>query len=169
MADAENPLKQRIVALEEANRQLQKREETLKEVIRRKDEFLVLLAHELRNPLAPLRNALEVLKLSDGGSPIVVKSRALMERQVAQLSRMLDDLLDVSRLLSGKITICSERLDLARLVRIVAESHRPAFVQAGLELAAETPEVPIWVSGDATRLTQAIAQLLHNAGKFTDR
>lgn len=82
---------------------------------------------------------------------------------------MVDDLFDVPRLLDGKVPLCSERLDLARLARVALEDHRPAFAQAGLDLAVETPEVPVWVTGDPTRLTQVIDKLLLNARKFTER
>jgi signal transduction histidine kinase len=168
-AQLESRVQERTADLEEANQRLKKSEEALKEAGRRKDEFLMMLAHELRNPLAPLRNALEVLKLSSGDGPAVEKIRAMMERQVSHLGRMVNGFLDVSRLIGGKVTLRSERLDLARLVRVAAEDQRPAFKEAGLDLAVDAPEVPLWVTGDPTRLTQVIDNLLHNARKFTER
>lgn len=155
MPGSTNSLQERIAALEEANR--------------RKDELLMLLAYELRSPLAPLRNSLEVLKLCPGDPHTVEMARAMMERQVTHLSRMMDELFDVARLLGGKVTLHRERLDLARLARVVAEKQQPDFEQAGLSLLVESPEVPVWVSGDPARLTQAINNLLHNARQFTER
>ena len=168
-AQLERRVQERTAELEESNQRLRKSEEALKEASRRKDEFLMMLAHELRNPLAPLRNALEVLKLSNSDQQAVDKPRAMMERQVAHLGRMVDDLLDVSRLIGGKVILRPERLDLARLVRLAVEAHRPDVEQAGLNLFENSPEVPVWVSGDSTRLTQVIDNLLDNARKFTER
>jgi signal transduction histidine kinase len=168
-AQLEQRVQERTAALEESNCLLRKSEEAVKEASRRKDEFLMMLAHELRNPLAPLRNALQVLKLSGGDHQAIEKSRSMMERQVAHLGQIVDDLLDVSSLISGKVILRSERLDLARLVRLAAEDHRLDFEQAGLDFSVDSPEVPIWVSGDATRLTQVIDNLLSNARKFTER
>jgi len=165
----EKRVQERTAELEESNQLLRRSEEALKEANRRKDEFLMMLAHELRNPLAPLRNALEVLKLSSADHQAVEKSRAMMERQVAHLGRMVDSLLDVSRLIGGKVILRSERLDFARLVRLAVEDHRPDFEQAGLDLSVDSPEVPVWVSGDSTRLTQVIDNVLDNARKFTER
>ncbi len=140
----------------------------LKEASHRKDEFLMMLAHELRNPLAPVRNALEVLKLSSSDRLAADKARAVMERQVTHFSRLVDGLLDVSRLISNKVVLQTERLDFARLVRVAAEDQLPAFEEANLALVVETPELPVWVTGDPTRLTQVIDNLLNNARKFTD-
>jgi PAS domain S-box-containing protein len=143
-------------------------EEALREANRHKDEFLAMLAHELRNPLAPIRNALHVLKLSEAGHQAVEKARTMMERQVGHLARIVDDLLDVSRITRGKIVLRRERLDLGRLVRVVTEDDRPAFERAGITLDVAIPELPVWVMGDATRLTQVLGNLLQNALKFSD-
>jgi PAS domain S-box-containing protein len=158
-----------ITATKKAHEALRQSERSLQEASRRKDEFLMMLSHELRNPLAPVRNSLHVMNLSPGDRSSVEKARAVIERQVVHLSRMVDDLLDASRLASGQVALRLERLDLARLVRVVAEDHRPAFEQAGLSLGVQAPEVPLWVMGDPTRLTQVVGNLLQNALKFTRR
>lgn len=141
-------------------------EQALREESQRKDQYLAMLAHELRNPLAPLRNALHVLSLRN--DPATVEQlRAMMERQVEHMIRLVDDLLDVSRLQRGKITLQTERLDLAWLVRTHSQDYRPAFQEAAIRLNVETPETPVWVIGDATRLRQVLDNLFSNALKFT--
>jgi two-component system CheB/CheR fusion protein len=141
----------------------------LAEADRRKDDFLAMLAHELRSPLAPILNGLHILRLGESDPRTRDAGRAIMERQVRHLSRLIDDLLDVSRITRGKIRLQRERLDLARLARTTAEDRRPSFEQAELRLAVEVPEAPVWVSADATRLAQVLTNLLDNAVKFTDR
>ena len=123
-------------------------QEALEEANRRKDAFLAMLAHELRNPLAPLRNALHVLGQRGSADPAFAQSREMMERQVRHLARIVDDLLDVSRIIRGKIQLRPERLDLARLVRTAALDHRAVVPQAGLHLDVDVPELPVWVMGD---------------------
>ncbi len=137
------------------------------EADRRKDEFLAMLAHELRNPLAPLRNALQILALGGGDPGVTGRVRAIMDRQVTHLTRLVDDLLDVSRVTSGKVKLRPERLDLARLARQAAVDHRPAFDAKRVTLGPPLPGVPVWVSGDPTRLAQVVDNLLANALKFT--
>jgi CheY-like chemotaxis protein/nitrogen-specific signal transduction histidine kinase len=141
----------------------------LAEADRRKDEFLANLAHELRNPLAPIRNGLEILRLADADPQVREAARTLLERQVRHLTHLVDDLLDVSRIGRGKVQLQRERLDLAQVARTTAEDRRPTLEQAGLRLELELPETPVWVSGDATRLAQVLGNLLDNAVKFTDR
>jgi PAS domain S-box-containing protein len=143
-------------------------EEALKEAGRRKDEFLAMLGHELRNPLAPLRSALSILRLAAPGNPVVRQAGELMDRQVGQMARLIDDLLDVSRIARGKISLRQERCDLVPLVRAAAEDYRGVLESAALELKVVLPDQPLWVQGDPTRLAQAIGNLLHNAHKFTD-
>jgi signal transduction histidine kinase len=126
-----------------------------------------MLAHELRNPLAPIRTALYVQRLAGGQGEAGEKARDMMERQVQHLVRMVDDLLDVSRLTRGQVTLRRERVDLARLVRQGAEDHRALLEAAGLTLRLELPPTPVWVAGDRTRLAQALANVLDNARKFT--
>jgi PAS domain S-box-containing protein len=152
--------------LEEA---LQQRAEQLAEAARRKDEFLAVLSHELRNPLTPLRNALEILRLSNLSDPGAAEARDVMERQVRHLSRLVDDLLDVFRISHRKLLLRKDRLDLAQLARVVALDHRNALERAGLALELRIPERPVWVLGDSTRLSQVLGNLLGNAAKFTDR
>jgi PAS domain S-box-containing protein len=143
-------------------------EEALKEADRRKDAFLAMLAHELRNPLAPVRSAVEVLNRVGPAAPAAGQAREMIERQVGHMARLIDDLLDVSRISRGKVLLREEPLDLARLVRAAVEDHRPLLKTAGLELTVEFPEGPLPLSGDPTRLAQVVGNLLHNAAKFTD-
>jgi PAS domain S-box-containing protein len=140
----------------------------LKEGDRRKDEFLAMLAHELRNPLAPIRTAVKVLDMTEGNSPEAVRTREMIARQVAHMSRMIDDLLDVSRIARGKVELRKDRCDVVKIVRDVASDYRPSLDQGGIELSVVVPDEPLWVSGDHTRLSQIVGNLLHNAGKFTD-
>jgi signal transduction histidine kinase len=144
-------------------------EQELKEESRRKDRFLAMLAHELRNPLAPIRNAAEVLRLAGQDAVLIEKARSLIDRQVAHMARLIDDLLDVSRISQGRILIRKERVDLTELVRATVEDHRALLERAGLALVLDTPDRPLWMDGDPTRLSQALGNLLQNAIKFTDR
>jgi signal transduction histidine kinase len=151
-----------------ADAALRRQAERLQEADRRKDEFLAVMAHELRNPLAPLRNALQVLGLKGSDPATVAWAHEMMERQVQQLTRLVDDLLDVSRISQGKIILHRRRLDLARLARDAAEDRRVVITEAGLELVLDLPPGPVWVDGDPTRLAQVVGNLLQNAVKFTD-
>jgi CheY-like chemotaxis protein/two-component sensor histidine kinase len=144
-------------------------EEALKDADRRKDQWVMMLAHELRNPLAPIRTAAEVIQRSDAGGAAVEKARGVMDRQVRHLARIIEDLLDVSRLIRGRVELRPERLDLGRLARTVAGDEEPAFAAAGVRLDADLPELPVWVNADPARLTQVLDNLLHNAAKFTPR
>jgi PAS domain S-box-containing protein len=144
-------------------------EQALKDADRRKDEFLATLAHELRNPLAPLRNGLEVMKLARGNTQLVEQSRAMMERQLGQMVRLVDDLLDVSRISRGKITLHRQRVELAAVVQQAVETSRPLIDASEHELAISVPREPIYVNADVTRLAQVFANLLNNAAKYTER
>jgi len=148
--------------------QRKRAEEELRVANRRKDDFLAMLSHELRNPLAPIRNAVHILKLVSTAEPQVAQCRELIDRQVRHLSRLVDDLLDVSRISRGKIQLRRERLDLARVVRTTAEDRSATLRQLGLALELDVPECPVWIEGDATRLAQALGNLLDNSAKFTD-
>jgi PAS domain S-box-containing protein len=141
----------------------------LQESDRRKDEFLAMLGHELRNPLAPIRNAIHLLKQMEPVEPRRTRPIEIIERQVTHQVRLVDDLLDVSRISRGKIRLCLERLDLVSLVRDTSEDARSLLDAAGLNLSLELPTEPVWVEGDATRLSQVLGNLLQNAAKFTDR
>ena len=143
------------------------REEALREANRRKDDFLSMLAHELRNPLAPLGYGIHLLGLSNVSPERLARTRDMLERQVHHMSRIVDDLLDVSRITSGKLSIVRERLDLVRLVRQAVEDRRGTLEADGLAIAVDLPAEPLWVLGDATRLTQSFDNLLDNARKFT--
>jgi signal transduction histidine kinase len=158
-------LEQRV---QERTAALRAREEQLKEASRRKDEFLAMLAHELRNPLAPIRNALQIMRLADGDAAEVGQARDLMERQVHNLVRLIDDLMDVSRITRGKIVLRPERLNLATVVQSALEISRPLIEAAGHELTVELPPQPVYVQADAARLAQVLANLLNNATKYTE-
>jgi PAS domain S-box-containing protein len=148
--------------------ELRKQAEELVEADRRKDQFLAMLGHELRNPLATIANALHLSGQRQSGDPTLDRSRELIERELQQIARLTDDLLDVSRIGRGKIEIRHQRLDLAGIVRETIEARRSAVEEAGLTLGLELPPEPAWVTGDPIRLTQVLANLLQNAIKFTD-
>ena len=145
-----------------------RRAEALREADRRKDEFLATLAHELRNPLAPLRNALEILRLSPSNPVIAEKARAMMERQVNQMVRLVDDLLDVSRITTGKLAIRKTVTEMQATLRDAVETVRPFVEARKQELVLEIPPEPISVQGDRTRLSQVFSNLVNNAAKYTD-
>jgi two-component system CheB/CheR fusion protein len=140
--------------------------EDLEQAAARKDELLSMLAHELRSPLAPLRNALRVLDLRPDEES-ARQARAVMERQVEHLGRMVDDLIDVARLRLAKLDVCLERVDLRRVVDETLADRRAAVEHAGLALRSELPPDPLWVRADRMRLAQVLANLLDNAVKFT--
>jgi len=143
-------------------------EEAVRTEARRKDEFLAMLGHELRNPLAPIRYCLQVFGMPNASAAQLARTRATMERQVLHLTRLVDDLLDVSRISQGKILLRKERLDLVALVHATVEDHRGALTAAGLTLSLAPPAGSLWVDADPTRLAQAVGNVLHNAAKFTD-
>jgi PAS domain S-box-containing protein len=143
--------------------------EELRQGDRRKDEFLATLAHELRNPLAPLRNGLHIMRLAGDDPAAVEQARAMMERQLQQLVRLIDDLLDVSRITRNKLILRKERADLATVLRNAVEISRPLIEAAGHELTVTLPNEPIPVDADVTRLAQVFSNLLNNAAKYTDR
>lgn len=159
--DLERRVEERTADLSASNAALQ-------EADRRKDRFVMMLAHELRNPLAPIRTSLELLETSQTDHQVVEHARAIMARQIGHMTRIIDDLLDVSRLMRGRVELRPERLDLGRLTRTIIEDQRAAGDQAGLVLNVDLPELPVWVNADPTRLTQVIDNLLQNAVKFTD-
>ena len=148
--------------------ELKRREELLREADRRKDEFLAILAHELRNPLAPIRNSLHILRLTATHDPTAVRVGEIMERQVDHLVRLVDDLLEVSRITRGKIELRKELADIAAIVRSAVETSRPLIDAAGHQLRVSGPEEPLAVEGDPVRLAQVLANLLNNAAKYTE-
>jgi signal transduction histidine kinase/ActR/RegA family two-component response regulator len=135
---------------------------------RRKDEFLATLAHELRNPLAPLGNALAILDRDDSSAPLRRQTREMMHRQLRQLVRLIDDLLDVSRISTGRLELRMETVDLVEIVQSAVESVLPELEERGHRLTVAWP-LPVWVRGDRTRLGQVFVNLLNNAAKYTDR
>jgi CheY-like chemotaxis protein len=139
----------------------------LSEAHRRKDEFLATLAHELRNPLAPITNALEILRLKDPADSDTRWTRDVIERQVRQMTRLVDDLLDVARITRGKIALRREHVVLATIVHGAVEAARPFIEASGHQLAVSLPAAPIWLDADPTRLTQVLLNLLNNAAKYT--
>jgi signal transduction histidine kinase/CheY-like chemotaxis protein len=143
-------------------------EESLRIADLRKDEFLATLGHELRNPLAPLLTGLELLKLAEIKDPTAAKVTAVMHRQISHLVRLVDDLLEISRITRGVIELHSEPLDLASIVRSAVDTSHPALDAARHELTVELPSESIVVTGDAVRLTQVFANLLTNAAKYTN-
>jgi signal transduction histidine kinase/ActR/RegA family two-component response regulator len=150
-----------------AEEALRDQAEALKEADRRKDEFLATLAHELRNPLAPLCNALGLLHKTDDDVKTFRRVRAMMERQLRQLVHLVDDLLDVSRISCGKIQLRKQNLDLADVVHSAVEIARPVIEAGEHELTVTLPVPPLPVEGDPTRLAQVLGNLLSNAAKYT--
>ena len=147
--------------------------ENVREHDRRKDQFLAMLGHELRNPLAPIRNAVEILRHSEPRSNSATENpgeqaREMIERQVAHMTRLIDDLLDVSRIANGKIRLRKERCDLTAIVAATIDDYRSVIEQSRLELVVDIPGQPLWTQGDPTRLSQILGNLIHNAHKFTD-
>ncbi len=143
-------------------------EEALKEADRHKDEFLAMLAHELRNPLAPIRNAVEIMRRSALSDPQLIWSRDVIERQVKHLSRLVDDLLDVSRITRGNINLNREPVACTLIVSRAIETIQPLLTEQRHELILELHDEGLEVEGDLTRLTQVLGNLLNNAAKYTD-
>jgi PAS domain S-box-containing protein len=135
----------------------------------RKDGSLSMFAHELRNPLAPILTCAHLLRQTGLDPATRADCLDRLERQARYLSRLVDDMLEASRVARGRVTLRPERLDLARLTATAAGDRRPLFEKAGLALAVEVPATPVWVTGDPARLTQVVTNLLDNATKFTDR
>lgn len=152
----------------ERTNELQLREEQLRQANRRKDEFLATLAHELRNPLAPVRNAVHILKMKGRSTPEVTWASELIERQVQAMSRLIDDLMDVSRINQGKIELQRERVDLATLLADAIETTRPLIDEARHTLELVVPQGRFELEADRARLAQAFTNLLHNATKYMD-
>lgn len=142
-------------------------ERTLREADRRKDEFLATLSHELRNPLAPIRTAIEVMRLARADPEIVENARKTVERQLLHLGRITDDLLDVARITQNKVELRRERLDLRAVLQSAIEATRPLIDAHAHTLTIDLPRQPMPVDADYTRLSQAFSNLLNNAAKFT--
>ena len=142
-------------------------EQTLHEASRAKDEFLATLAHELRNPLAPIRTGLEILKKDAGNGPPSQRARGIIERQLVHMIRLIDDLLDISRITSGKIHLEKKPMALGTVIESAVETSRPGVEAGRHELELDLPAEPIRLEADFTRLAQAVANLLNNAAKYT--
>ena len=168
-------LQQANAELERANAALQgevtvrsRAEDALRQADRHKDEFLAMLAHELRNPLAPIRNAVHLMRMKPLQDPQMCLARDVIERQLSQLTRLVDDLLDVSRITRGKINLTRQPLKVSELIARAVETVEPIIQGRSQVLTVELPEQPPVVDGDCMRLTQAIANVLGNAAKYTD-
>jgi len=143
-------------------------EEALRAADQRKNEFLATLAHELRNPLAPIRNSLHVLGISTADDPATRRITEMLERQGNYMSRLVDDLLDVARITSGKIELRTEQVEIAAIVRGAVEVSKPLIDTAEVRLATTLPSQPVTVEGDPVRLTQIVGNLLNNAAKYSE-
>jgi signal transduction histidine kinase len=142
-------------------------ESAVREADQRKSEFLAVLSHELRNPLAPIRSSLYLLDRAAPGSELAARARAVLDRQTRHLARLVDDLLDVTRITRGKVELFRSRLDLRDVVRKTTDDLRSTFEERGVALRIEPAGEAAWVNGDGVRLAQALANLLQNAAKFT--
>ena len=159
--ELESRVAERTTELSQANEKL--RQEDI-----HKNEFLAVLSHELRNPLAPLRNALWLLDRSDASTHQAGRARETINRQLMHLTRLVDDLLDVTRISQGKIHLQRARLDVGELVRRTVEDHRSLFTASEVELVCRTEELPTWIHADPTRMAQVVGNLLANAARFSE-
>jgi PAS domain S-box-containing protein len=158
----------RTVAVTQDITERRRAEEALRAADRRKDEFLALLGHELRNPLAGIASGVELLNLIGGGEPDAVETRAILDRQVTQMRHLIDDLLDVSRITRGKIALRRETLNLVELVQNCINDQLRTPAAQTHSVRTQLPADALWVDGDSTRLSQVVTNLIHNALKFTD-
>jgi len=173
--ELERRVQERTVELAEANHLLQSEitvrkqaEEALRQADRRKDEFLATLAHELRNPLAPIRNAIEIMRLGKAVPQAVDRGREIMERQVAHMVRLIDDLLDISRITRGKIELRLAAVELNSIIDGAIEGSKPLVAIGKHHLVVDVPNEPIVIEADFTRLTQVLINLINNAAKYSD-
>ena len=148
-------------------RRLEEALATLRDADRRKDEFLSMLSHELRNPLAPIRYSVHLLNRVEPASDTAVYARQVIERQTEHLTRLIDDLLDVTRIARGKVDIARAPVNIADVARRAADDLRPVFAERGIAMSLDIPPQMAWVVGDETRIAQVLANLLDNAAKFT--
>jgi signal transduction histidine kinase len=155
--------------LTQAKERLERAQQALRDADESKNEFLAMVSHELRNPLAPISNSLQVLELAPGDGEAARAARAVIGRQVAQLVRLVDDLLDITRVSRQKLRLSRERIELGELVRRAVEDHRTLFAAAGVGLELRPAEADVHLEADASRLSQVVGNLLQNAVKFTPR
>jgi PAS domain S-box-containing protein len=158
-----------ITARKQAEEALRESEAALQEADRQKNRFLAMLSHELRNPLAPIRNGLYILERAAPGGEQARRAQAILHRQIGQMTWLIDDLLDVTRIAHGKITLRRERLELDELAHRAVEDHQAIFAKSGVRLEALPAPAEVPVDGDRVRLAQVISNLLQNAAKFTPR
>jgi PAS domain S-box-containing protein len=154
--------------LREMAEALRQRNDELLDAGRRKDEFLATLAHELRNPLAPIRNSLEIMRLKGEDPVLAQQAHDMMERQLSQLVRLIDDLLDLSRISHNRLQLRKHVVTLAEVLASAVETSRPLIDERGHELIVDLPDAPVWVHADLTRLAQVFVNLLNNAAKYTE-
>jgi signal transduction histidine kinase len=152
----------------EALREAERWAAELQEADRRKDAFLATLAHELRNPLAPIRNSLHLLRFAPPGDPVHERALSIVERQTDHLVRLVDDLLEISRITRGKLELRRERVDLSAVVQSAVETSRPLIESAGHQLTVSLPADALILDADPVRLSQVISNLLNNAARYTD-
>ncbi|MBO0698909.1 MAG: hybrid sensor histidine kinase/response regulator, partial [Zavarzinella sp.] len=152
----------------ERTEELARANDALRDADRRKDEFLATLAHELRNPLAPIRNALEIMRMAGGNPDSVHRARDIVERQVGQMVRLINDLMDVSRITRGKLSLTVEEVGIGDVIEAAVETSRPLLDEAGLTLRHSLPGSPLLVRGDRLRLAQVFSNLLNNSAKYTE-
>jgi signal transduction histidine kinase len=167
-ASLSSALRQKAHALELEIRERKRIEDVLHESERRRDEFLATLAHELRNPLAPMRNATEIMKVADADPARMAAARALIERQLAHLVRLIDDLLDVSRITRGRLELRIHRTDLMTALDMALETTRPLVERKRHRLRVEVTGAPLIVDGDVTRLAQVLSTLIDNSALYSD-
>jgi len=160
-------LKKALRQAEEGRAQSEAANVQLEEADRRKSEFLAMLSHELRNPLAPLRNSLYLLDRARAGSPQAARAREVLARQLDHLTRLVDDLLDITRISHGKIELRRARVDARDVVQRTCTDHGALFEQRGIDFHVEIPGGSLWIDADPTRISQALRNLLINAAKFT--
>jgi PAS domain S-box-containing protein len=154
--------------LHETEEELRRTNQALREADRRKDDFLATLAHELRNPLAPIRNAVAILRQKGPDEPALVWARNVIDRQVDQLTRLIDDLLDTARISRGKLVMHKRPVELDRVIDMALETSRPHITAAGHLLSILLPREPVLLEADPTRLAQVFSNLLNNASKYTE-
>jgi signal transduction histidine kinase len=162
-------LRESLDALREANQHKDELMSELRDADRRKDEFLATLAHELRNPLSPISNALQVWPLVENDPEQLERLRGVMERQVRQIIRLIDDLMDVSRISRGRIQLQKQRVDLRTVISEAIESVQPLIDAENHRVTIALPAQPLFVDGDVARLTQVFGNVLHNAVKYAGR
>ena len=167
--ELERKVADRTAELERANAALHAGKEALRDADRRKNEFLATLAHELRNPLAPVRNAVEILRMKGPDMPELHWARDIIDRQTQAMTRLIDDLMDISRINQGKLELKREQVELANIVQGAIETSRPLIESMGHELTVTLPPGPVIVDADLTRLAQVFLNLLNNAAKYTER